>query len=89
MMIIAISVDSHDNTLLMDPVIYNRGVIQINIDKTIESCKLLVKKSITSKLNSKTNFAELKTIIKEVAGDYIYSKTHRHPMIIPVIMKKG
>ena len=89
MMIIAISVDSHDNTLLMDPVIYNRGVIQINIDKTIESCKLLVKKSIISKLNSKTNFAELKTIIKEVAGDYIYSKTRRHPMIIPVIMKKG
>ena len=89
MMIIAVSIDSKDNILLNDPIIYNRGIIQINIDKTIAECQNIIKDAIIEKLKTKTNFSELKNIIKDAAGQFIYSKTHRHPMIIPVIMKKG
>ena len=89
MMIIAVSIDSNTNTLMMPPSIFNRGIIQINIDKTIEECKVLVTSAIKEKLSKKTNFAELKIVIKNVAGKYIYSKTHRHPMIIPVIMNRN
>ena len=89
MMIIAVSIDSNTNTLMMPPSIFDRGIIQINIDKTIEECKVLVTSAIKEKLSKKTNFAELKIVIKNVAGKYIYSKTHRHPMIIPVIMNSN
>ena len=89
MMIIALSIDSRNNVLLGEPNIYNRGIIQINLDKVVLECKSLITKAINTKLKTKTSFAELKTVIKEVAGDYIYSKTHRHPMIIPVIMSKN
>ncbi len=89
MMIIAVSIDSNTNTLMMPPSIFDRGIIQINIDKTIEECKVLVTNAIKEKLSKKTNFAELKIVIKNVAGKYIYSKTHRHPMIIPVIMNRN
>ena len=89
MMIIAVSIDSNTNTLMMPPSIFDRGIIQINIDKTIEECKVLVTSAIKEKLSKKTNFAELKIVIKNVAGKYIYSKTHRHPMIIPVIMNRN
>lgn len=89
MMIIAVNIDSLTNSLASDIAIYNRGIIQINIDKTLEECKVLVTKAIKAKLTTKTNFAELKIVIKDVAGKYIYTKTHRHPMIIPVIMNKN
>ncbi|MCR4912048.1 MAG: ribonuclease J [Bacilli bacterium] len=89
MMIIALSVDSRNNEIIGEPNIYNRGIIQIDIEKTIGECKALVVDAVKKKLKTKTNFAELKNVIKDVAGDYIYSKTHRHPMIIPVIMSKN
>lgn len=89
MMIVAVSIDSNTNTLIGEPVIFNRGVIQINITKTIEECSSLVGKAVREKLATKTNFAELKIVIKNVADKYLYAKTQRHPMIIPVIMNKN
>ena len=89
MMIIAVSIDSTTNSLMAEPAIFNRGIIQINIEKTIEQCRTLVSSAIRTKLATKTNFAELKIVIKEIAGKFIYTKTHRHPMIIPVIMNKN
>lgn len=89
MMIIAVAIDSRTNDLLTEPVIYNRGIIQINIEKTLEECKVIVKNALMNKLKTKTNFAELKNIIKDAAGEYLYSKIGRHAMIIPVIMSKN
>ena len=89
MMIIAIAIDSHKNTFIVEPTIYNRGVITRNSEKTLEECRQLIKKAVGEKLASKTNYAEIKTTVKEVVSAYLYSKTKRNPMIIPVIMNKN
>lgn len=89
MMTIAISIDSRTNQLLMKPEIYSRGMINQNKQKVLDECIRLVENAIQEKLNTKTNFNELKVVIKQVAGDYIYSKINRHPMIIPVILSKN
>lgn len=89
MFIIALAIDSRNNSLMIEPSIYNRGVITRNNEKTNEELDLLIKNAIREKLNSKTNFAELKNVIKDVVGSYIYGKTKRHPMVIPVIMSKN
>lgn len=89
MFIIAISIDSHSNTLLKGPVIYNKGVIIRKAEKTIGEIEDLVRTSVKTVLANKPNFAELKNIVKEEVSKYIYSKTKRSPMIIPVIMSKN
>ena len=89
MFIIAVSIDSHNNTLLMGPVIYNKGVIIRNAEKTLLEIEELVRTSVKSVLANKPNFAELKNIVKDEVSRYIYSKTKRSPMIIPVIMSKN
>ena len=89
MMIIAISIDTKNNSLMMEPIIYNRGVIQSSNTKALEECRVLVKKAINEKLASKTNFSDLKIIIKNVVGEFIFSKTKRKPMVIPIIMNKN
>ena len=89
MIIVAVALDSHNNKLIIEPTIYNRGVITRNNDKVIEESKELIKRAISEKFSSKTNYQELKLAIKDVLTTYIYSKTKRHPMIIPVIMSKN
>ena len=89
MMTIAISIDSHSNKLLMKPQIFTKGLINQHKSKILEECQNLVETAIVEKLMSKTNFNELKIVIKKVAGDYIYSKINRSPMIIPVILSKN
>ncbi len=88
LIIIAVAIDSRENKLITEPTIYNKGVIQKHNSRSLEECKELVKSALENKLHLKPNYQELKTIVKDVAGSYVYSKTKRHPMIIPVIMSK-
>ena len=89
MIIVAVALDSRNNKLLIEPTIYNRGVIARNNEKVIAESTEIVKNAIREKFTTKTNYQELKLIIKDVLTTYIYSKTKRHPMIIPVIMSKN
>ena len=89
MMIVALAIDSRNNNLIIEPNIYNRGVITRNNEKTIAECTELIKSAVKTKLLSKTNYAEIKNVVKDVVSNYIYGKTKRHPMVIPVIMSKN
>lgn len=89
MLIIALSIDSRKNTLLEEPVIYNRGVVQKHNEKAISECQALVSSAVKEKLITKTNFSELKMVIKDVASKFVYTRTKRYPMIIPIIMSKN
>ena len=89
MLIIAVAIDTRNNNLLIEPTIYNRGVVQKHSEKALEECKALVEQAIREKLTSKPNFAELKNVVKDVAGKFVYSRTKSSPMIIPVIMSKN
>ena len=89
MLAIAIAIDSRSNKLLVPPTLYTRGLINQGSQNTLELCRQLVEKEVLRALSGKTSFAELKNTIKNIAGDFIYKETNRHPMIIPVIMSKG
>ena len=89
MTVITISINPKNNKLEIPPMIYSKGMINQDNKTMIEGCRLLVQKAIEEQLASKTSFATLKTIIKEVASSYLYQKTGRHPMVIPVIMSKN
>ena len=89
MLIIALAIDSRTNTLLEEPVIYNRGVVQKHNEKAILECQALVASAVREKLASKTNFSELKMVVKDVASKFVFTRTKRYPMIIPIIMSKN
>ena len=89
MLAIAIAIDSRSNQLLVPPTLYTRGLINQGSQNTLEECRQLVEKEVLRALSGKTSFSDLKNTIKNIAGDFIYKETSRHPMIIPVIMSKG
>ena len=89
MITIALALDSKTNTIIVPPVFVAQGVINADKEKVVNECSALVTQAIKEKLVSRTNYAEIKNIIKVVAGDYIYRRTLRTPMVIPVIMAKN
>ncbi len=89
MIVIAVSVDTKNNQIINGPTIYNRGVIQRNSEKANMEMSALITKALKEKLSNKTNFAEIKQVIRDVAGAYIYGRIKRNPMIVPVVMNKN
>jgi len=86
---IAVSIDSQNNTIIVPPLFYQKGIINKGSEKIENECRALLENVINSVLSTKTNFAEIKNVIKKTAGDYIFSKTACKPMIIPVILSKN
>ena len=89
MVVVSITVDSHNNKLIDSPLMVMKGVVASHSKRNVDACAKLVEKAVTEKLLTKTSFAELKTIIKDVTGNYLYEKTHSRPMVIPVILTKN
>lgn len=89
MLTIAIAIDSKTNELLVPPIFYTKGLVYQSSVEQLNKCRELVENNIRHLLEGKTNFAELKTVMKNVASDYLYKQTHRRPMVIPVIMSKN
>ena len=89
MMAITVSIDTKKNVLIGKPEIYAKGVIDQGNQKRHDELVELIDSAIKEKLATKTIFAELKLLIKDIAGLYVYKNTKRHPIIIPVIMSKN
>ena len=89
MMAITVSIDAKKNVMITKPDLFVRGFIDQGNEQAHNELLKLLDEAISEKLQSKTNFAELKLLIKDVAGLYIYRRTRRHPIIIPVIMSKN
>jgi len=88
MITIILSIDASKGTLLVEPIIYSRGIISNHPHRALEECRGLIREAVKDKINKKTNCNDIKAIVKDVAEKYYYQITKRHPMIIPVIMTK-
>ena len=86
---ICVSLDSKTNTILVPPHFYQKGLINKGSSKIDEECRALIEAGINAVLQSRPSFAEIKNIIKKIAGDFFLKRTGGQPMVIPVIMSKN
>ena len=89
MVVVSITIDSHNNQLIDAPLMVTKGVVASHSKKNVDACAKLIEKGVKEKLLSKTSFAELKNIIRDITSAYLYEKTHSRPMVIPVILTKN
>lgn len=89
LIIVVITMDSSTGEVIAGPDMISRGFVYVR-----ESENLMddVKSMITIKINESVNngitdWATLKSIIKDNLRDYIYRETKRNPMILPIIME--
>lgn len=88
-MIVVLALDSTGNQLVSGPDIVSRGFVYVReSDELLEEARLLVYDSIMGCLDrGQTDWGKLKSTIKEALSDYVWKKTKRRPMILPIIME--
>ena len=90
MVAVLISIDSRTNSILTIPEIITKGFIYMdeNSIKIIEQAKKIAYGELKSLMSGRVTFGEIKNTVKNSLGQFFYSKTHRSPMIIPLIMNQ-
>lgn len=86
---VVISMNSRTNLLDCTPNIINRGfVFRNNPGETKEDCENLIKNELAELLQKKTTFSEIKNLVRSTISMFIFSTTHRSPMVIPVVLNR-
>lgn len=89
MVAVLIGLDSKKNKLIIQPKVFTSGFVYEEKSPLIPHCENHVREALEELLKGRVNFNEIKNTIRSVAGKYIFRKTERNPMIIPVIMNKN
>ncbi len=89
MIVIIATLDSRTGRFLKNPDIISRGFIYLKNNKELVEEIRRKAKGIVSKIprikSVETDY--IKTLIREQVGQYIYNKTKRRPIILPVIIE--
>lgn len=90
MFVIIMTLDRRTGRLVNQPDIISRGFIYMKgNDDLIREVKHEVRKLVESKGKEKLepNWAYLRNIIRDEIGEYLYQKTERRPMVLPVVIE--
>ncbi len=84
---VIIAIDSKENRILCKPVIVSRGFVFIKDSQgLIKEAEQLVYNALKEKMAQRTTFSELKNTVRGTLEPFLYHKTHRNPIVIPVIL---
>jgi len=90
MFVIIMTLDRRTGKLLNQADIISRGFIYMKgNDDLIREVKHEVRKLVESKGKEKLepNYAYLRNIVRDEIGEYLYQKTERRPMVLPVVIE--
>lgn len=86
---ILVTIDSKSNKLLAKPQIISRGFIYMKENvELIKETQKIANDAVLKVLKNKATFKDIKAGLKNSVGPYLYQKTHRNPIIIPLIINK-
>ena len=88
-MIVVMSLEKQSGLLVAGPDIVSRGFVYVKeSDELIEEARQLVEDAVTACLDKGiTDWGKLKATTKDVLGEFVWKKTKRRPMILPIIME--
>ena len=87
LMIIVVTLDRYSNQILAGPDIVSRGFVYVRESETLmEDCRLVVEDALDSCIRRNiTDWGKIKTTIKESLSEFLWKRTKRSPMILPII----
>lgn len=90
MVSVLVVLDSYKNQMMIPAKIYTRGFVQYGFTHLIPHAEKRVNDALNGLfLGQKITFGDIKNTIRNTLKGYLFNKTGRNPMIIPVIMNKG
>ncbi|MCX4295807.1 MAG: ribonuclease J [Lachnospiraceae bacterium] len=88
-LIVVLSLDSTSGELLAGPDIVSRGFVYVKeSDELLDEARKLIEKGVLGCLKKNiTDWGKIKGTIKDTLGEFVWKKTKRRPMILPIIME--
>ena len=90
LIVVVATVDEHSGLLISGPDIVSRGFVYVRENEPLmEEARQVVQKSLSAMLSSRkraVDRAQLKTRVRDDLFKFLFAKTGRKPMILPVIM---
>ena len=84
---VIVTIDSRYNKILCRPSIVSRGFVYIKESQTLlKEAEMVVYEALRKKMMQKTTFGELKNTVRSALEPFLYQKTNRNPIVIPVIL---
>ena len=88
-MIVVLTLEKHSGTPLAGPDIVSRGFVYVRESEDLmDEARIVVEDAIDVCLDKHiTDWGKIKNIIKDSLGDFLWKRTKRDPMILPIIME--
>jgi len=89
LIVVVASVDVEARLLLSGPDVVSRGFVYVReSEELMDEVRALATEAIENCLNAREGVdrMQLKTCVKDTLSKYLYAKTKRKPMVLPVIM---
>ena len=88
-LIVVLALDSYSDQLVSGPDIVSRGFVYVKeSDELLDEARLLVNDAIQTCLDRRqTDWGKMKATIKDILSEFVWKKTKRRPMILPIIME--
>jgi len=88
-LIVVIALDSASNILVGGPEIVSRGFVYVReSDELMDEARKVVNDALDRCLNKNvSDWGKIKTMTKDSLSEFLWKKTKRRPMILPIIME--
>ncbi len=88
LIVVVATIDAQTQTLMSGPDIISRGFVYVReAEDLMEEVRTIARESLMDSMDSgRVEWTQMKQKIKDDLSKYLYSKTKRKPMILPVIM---
>lgn len=88
-MIVVMTLERHSNVVLAGPDIVSRGFVYVRESEDLmERAKEVVESALDSCLERNiTDWGKIKNVVKDALSEFLWKRTKRSPMILPIIME--
>lgn len=88
-LIVVIALDSYNSIIVSGPEIVSRGFVYVReADELLEEARSIISEALDECMDKKiTDWGKIKSTIKDEAGEFLWRKTKRRPMILPIIIE--
>ena len=88
-MIVVMTLERHSNVVLAGPDIVSRGFVYVRESEDLmDHAREVVEQALDNCLEKGiTDWSKIKAAVKDALSDYVWKRTKRSPMILPIIME--
>lgn len=86
---VVVTIDSRENKILTKPTIVSRGFVFIKDNhELIKEAERIVHRALKKRMEKRVTFGDIKNTIRGSLEPFLYQKTQRNPLVVPVILNK-